>query len=57
MNTKQKMIDDAIWLDWTTHDEDGFVNGIREDAPEEAKQAFQKHIDEKEELRKIGIKV
>lgn len=57
MNTKQKMLDDAIWLDWTTHDEDGFVNGIREDAPEEAKQAYQKHLAEKAKHRLTGTKV
>ena len=57
MNTKQKMLEDAIWLDWATHDEDGFVNGIREDAPEEVKQAFQRHLDEEAELRKTGTKV
>lgn len=33
-----------IWVGWETYDEDeGFVNGIKEDAPEEVKEAYKKH--------------
>ena len=49
--------DVMIWFDWATHDEDGFVNGIREDAPEDAKQAYQRRLDEQVKPRKTGTKI
>ena len=36
-----------IWADYATYDDDGFVNGVREDAPEKAKLAFMEYQAEK----------
>ncbi len=29
------------WLEYATYDEDGFVNGVRENAPADIKKAYQ----------------
>lgn len=50
------MREKEIWFDWATYDDDGFVNGIREDAPEEAKKSYKQYLEEKKELQKRGIK-
>lgn len=34
---------EPIWADYVTFDEDGNINGVREDAPEEAKKEFTKY--------------
>ena len=34
------MESEPIWYKYATFDDDGFVNGISDDAPEEAKQAY-----------------
>lgn len=34
---------EPIWADYVTFDEDGNINGVREDAPEEAKKEFAKY--------------
>ncbi|MCL2712069.1 MAG: hypothetical protein FWD37_02175 [Methanomassiliicoccaceae archaeon] len=39
----------APWLEYATYGEDGFVNGIRDDAPQEMKDAY---YAEKEKRRK-----
>lgn len=51
------MREKGIWDDWVTYDEDGFVNGIREDAPDDVKRAYEKHVANMKELRKKGIKI
>lgn len=37
---------EPIWFPYATFDEEGFVNGIRADAPAEAKAAYQKEKDQ-----------
>ena len=37
---------EPIWYRYATFDNDGYVNGITEDAPEEAKRAYQEYMDE-----------
>ena len=39
MLTKEQM----PWVDYATYDEDGFINGVREDTPEEVKKAYKEH--------------
>ena len=34
---------EPIWYKYATFDEDGFVNGVRDDAPEEIKEAYREH--------------
>lgn len=36
---------------WCTYSEDGWINGIREDAPEEMKRKWEMYQKEKEEAR------
>lgn len=37
---------EAIWDKWVVYDEDGFVCGIRSDAPEDVKKAYEEHVAE-----------
>lgn len=36
---------EPVWFKYATFDEDGFVNGIRADAPEDAKEAYKAYQD------------
>lgn len=45
-----------IWFDWATFDSDGFVNGVKSEAPEEVKKAYDDYLRKKEEDMKNGIK-
>lgn len=38
---------EPIWADYATYDDEGFINGVTEDAPEEVKRAFYKYQEEK----------
>lgn len=46
-----------IWYDYATFDEDGDVNGIREDAPPEIKKAYADYQQRIKEYEKMGIPV
>ena len=37
---------EAIWDKWMLYDEDGFVCGIRPDAPDDVKAAYAEHLAE-----------
>ncbi len=37
---------EAIWDKWVVYDEDGFVCGIRPDAPDDVKKAYEDHVAE-----------
>ena len=43
---------EPIWFQYATYGEDGYVNGISDDAPEEAKKAYEEDV----ERRKNGEK-
>ena len=45
---------EPIWYKYATFDEDGFVNGIREDAPEDAKEAYREEQERKREYAREG---
>ena len=45
-----------IWWDWATFGEDGFLDGIAEDAPDDMKKAYQADMKEREQETKQGIK-
>lgn len=45
------------WWEYATYDDDGFVNGIREDAPENIKEAYSEYLKEKATLQEKGIKI
>ena len=47
------MMEQPIWWEYATYDEDGFVDGIRDDAPEEIKKAYDDYLKTKEK----GIKI
>ena len=34
------------YIEWATHDEHGFIDGIREDAPEWAKKAYEEDLND-----------
>ena len=38
---------EPIWADYVTYDEDGFIDGIVETAPEDVKRAFAAYQDER----------
>jgi hypothetical protein len=46
---------EEVWDKWMKYDEDGFVCGIREDAPDEVKAAYKRHLAEMEEARENGL--
>lgn len=43
-----------IWDDWMTYDDDGFCDGIRPDAPDEVKAAYEKYLAELEAAKVDG---
>lgn len=45
------------WHEWAEYDEEGFLCGIREDAPDEAKKEYEEYRKETEEAKKRGIKL
>lgn len=46
-----------IFWDYITWGEDGAVNGVRDDSPEEMKKAYKEWAKREEEMKKIGIKI
>lgn len=42
---------------YITTNEDGEMNGIRDDAPDEIKELYREYMERERELRKQGIKV
>ena len=40
---------EEVWDCWLEYDEDGFVSGIREDAPDGVKEAYSEYLLELEE--------
>lgn len=47
---------EEFWDKWVLFDDNGVV-GISEDAPEEAKKAFEEYMNQQNELYEDGIKV
>ena len=45
---------EPIWFKYATFDEDGFVSGIVEDAPEDAKEAYQEYQRTKRRYEESG---
>lgn len=45
---------EEIWDKWVTYDDDGFYSGIREDAPNEVKEAYAKYVSDREAAMKAG---
>lgn len=39
------MMVEPIWYQYATFGEDGLVNGISDDAPEEAKKAYEEYVE------------
>lgn len=39
---------EQIWDNWMMYDDDGFVSGIRDDAPDDVKKAYQEYLAELE---------
>ena len=56
--TKAKPTPEEIkFWKYLTYDEEGFRNGIREDAPEEMKRAYEEFLKMQEAARKRGEKI
>lgn len=45
---------EPAWYEYATFDEDGFVNGIAEDAPEDAKEAYREEQKRKAQYMERG---
>lgn len=45
---------EMIWDAWLLYDEDGFCCGIRNDAPDDVKKAYNQYISEQEALKQSG---
>lgn len=45
------------WEEWAKYNSDGFLCGISEDAPEEAKKEYEEYVKETEAAKKRGIKI
>lgn len=39
---------EPIWAEYATFDDDGFIDGIRDDAPQEVKEAFLEYQQKKQ---------
>lgn len=37
---------EQVWDKWMLYDDDGFVSGIRDDAPDDVKKAYEEHLAE-----------
>ena len=48
------MESEPIWFKYATYGEDGFVNGVSDDAPEDVKEAYAKEQEQKQEYEKTG---
>lgn len=51
------MIEEKKFFKYATYDEDGFINGVRDDAPDEIKKEYAEFVKEQEEARINGIKI
>lgn len=50
------MIEKPIFWDYITLNDDGEMNGITEDAPEEIKKSYEKYLEEKKLKKNMLIK-
>ena len=50
------MIEKPIFWDYITTDENGSMNGIRQDAPQDVKEAYLVYLKQEAENKKQGIK-
>lgn len=51
------MMIEPIWWKWAKFGDDGYLCGIKEDAPEEIKKEYEKFLEEEAERQKKGIKI
>lgn len=51
------MMEVPIFFDYAVYNDDGYISGIQDNAPEEMKTAYQEWLKEQDEYRKQGIKV
>ena len=54
---RTRMIVEREFFKYATYDDDGFMNGIREDAPESVKSDYEAFLREEEEAKRKGIKL
>lgn len=45
------------WWEYATFDDDGFINGIKEDAPKEIKDAYSQYLKQEKEAEKSKVKI
>ena len=45
---------EQIWDKWVTYDDDGFINGIMPEAPDDVKKAYADYIAEREKQAENG---
>lgn len=51
------MIEERTFYEYAVYDEDGFLDGLREDSPEEVKADYEVYLKEQEEAKNKGIKL
>lgn len=45
---------EPVWFPYATYDEDGFVNGISDDAPDSAKEAYREYVERNRAIEQSG---
>ena len=51
------MIEEPIFWDYATFNEDGFLNGIRKDSPDHIKAAYAEYLEEERKNKDNGLKL
>jgi hypothetical protein len=51
------MMVEPIWADYVVYDEDGYISGVREDAPQNVKDAYNEYVRERERIIQSGEEV
>ena len=49
--------EECIWIDYATYDEVGFISGVRDDAPDNVKKAYEEHQKELQKHRNNGTMI
>lgn len=45
------------WYDYATFDDDGYINGIRDDAPKAEKEDYEKYVKEEGKAKQENLKI
>lgn len=51
------LLDNPIWLKWAIHNEKGMICGVKENAPDDVKKAYNEHVQRKKEEIEEAIRI